>query len=263
MGVHLRQVAWRSEVDQEKVQIVLRQDVGGGNESVGILIGISFPELLACLHPYGLKIATLPRRRTRPSLEFRPTERRADGRLGKLFTGQTPSRVRPQIPAVFGRSGGGETTGLTSTDSARRGIEHHVLLDGQGMFLTKGIIGDKLSEVRNLLPLVAGHPTVRGKNPSEIQAETVLRGPRVRFRIATRTLGLNRDRTVSGKASLRTSQWVPQIFPCCQMLTWLAVQTKLTSRSQRPSERVSHQHFSTRGQSQIITCSSVLFDKYS
>ena len=72
VGVHPRQIKLRSEVNEEKDQIVFRQDIGGGDGSAGRLIGILLPELRACLHPCGLQIATLPCRRTRPHLTIPP-----------------------------------------------------------------------------------------------------------------------------------------------------------------------------------------------
>src|ERR1700680_1439010 len=59
--------------------------------------------------------------------------------------------------------GGGEETGPNPTDRRKLGSKHHVVTDGQGVPLQVDVFAVNMPDIKELIPLVASIPPVRGK----------------------------------------------------------------------------------------------------
>ena len=59
--------------------------------------------------------------------------------------------------------GGGQETGPNPTDRRKLGTKHHVVVDGHGVPLQVQLSGANKHDVKQLLPLIASIPEVRGK----------------------------------------------------------------------------------------------------
>jgi transposase len=149
--------------------------------------------------------------------------------------GFLPRRCRQFFGA---RNPWGKKTGPNPTDRRKKGSKHHLLVDAQGIPVNVILTKANRHDVTQLLPLVDGVPSIRGKQgrplkkPKFIQADRAYDSGAHRLALAQRGIvsQIARRRTVHG-SNLGKTRWVVE-----RTIAWLHQFRRLRVRSERLPE---------------------------